>query len=171
MSGPLAAGDPRSPDAVAWGIVYEPAQAGPGQGVWRCIRVEGPVEWGGRVSTFLDVLGLDGRRLVGVRVRWFWRDGQDFRATEPKPGEPFSVDFVMNAGGPAYGLQIADGQPSDIVRGFGLGSFKPHHVFKVTYQYQIQGEQPPEPPVEPPDAAREAIDEAIRLLQKARGML
>jgi hypothetical protein len=162
--------DPRSSEAIAWGVVHTPAVVPPGQGVWRCISVHGPELWGGRISTFLDVLGKDGKRVVGLPVRWFWQDGDVTKMTEPKGGEPWSLDFVMNAGGNAYGIQIDDGQPSDIVQGFGLGNFTPHHVFKVIYRYEVAGTDVGEPPVTSKTAAQ-AIDAAIKLLEYARGQL
>lgn len=166
--------DPRTPDARKWGITVTPAQVGPGQGCWRCLSVEGPVEWGGRVSTFVEVLGPDGRRVVGLRVRWFWNNGQSFKATEPKTGEPFAVDFPMTAGGNSYGVHIADGQPSDAVWGFGLGRFVPHHVFKVVFGWVEVG-VPTEPEPQPPPVGdvtlREAIEQAQRWLDVAKGLL
>lgn len=163
--------NPLSPTSVAWGITLTPAQVAPGQGYWKCLSCEGPEEWGGRVSTFLELLGADGQRQIGVRVAWFWADDMTYKSTEPKVGEPFAVDFVMNAGGNAYGLQVADGQPSDSLFGFGLPSFKPHHVFKVVFQWQVAGavEPPTEPPISDTKAAllrvRAVIDAELEVLK------
>jgi len=152
--------DPRTEKARAWGITYTPANVASGAGVWRCISVDGPMEWGGRVSTFLDVLDNNGQRIVGLRVRWF-NGGNSFKATEPKTGEPFSVDFPMSGSGNSYGIQIADGQPSDTVFGFGLGRFVPHQVFKVIFKLD-RGGIPVEPPTEPP---ADELDEALGQIQ------
>lgn len=139
---------PLSPASVQWGISLTPAQVSPGQGHWRVISCEGPEEWGGRVSTFVDLVDWSGARQIGVRVRWFWADGQDFRLTEEKRGEPFAVDFVMSAGGNSYGVQVADGMPSDSLWGFGLADRKPHHVFKVRFLWSVGGAT--EPVLPPP---------------------
>lgn len=166
--------DPRTSTAKAWGITYSPANVAPGQGVWRCVSVDGPMPWGGRVSTFLDVLDQHGQRIVGLRVRWF-NGGNAFKATEPKVGEPWSVDFPMSGGGNSYGLQIADGQPSDTVFGFGLGHFVPHHVFKVVYRYTLAGgDAPPQEPPKPPPGNVDleyALDQIQYWLDIARGKL
>ncbi len=167
--------DPRTPAAKAWGITYTPANVAPGQGVWRCVSVDGPMEWGGRVSTFLDVLDQHGQRVVGLRVRWF-NGGNFHKPTEPKTGEPWSIDFPMSGGGNSYGVQIADGQPSDTVFGFGLGHFVRHHVFKVIYRYEIADGTPSEPPAPPEPPAGdvtldEALDQAQRWIEIARGLV
>lgn len=163
--------DPRTPAAKKWGITYMPAKVEFGQRVWRCIYVDGPEEWGGRVSTFLDVLDHVGNRVVGLRVRWF-NGGNSFKSTEPKTGEPFSVDFPMYAADNSYGIQIADGQPSDTVFGFGLGNRTPHHVFKAIFKLDRGGiPVEPKPPTEPPTGNVEltkALDEIQRWLDKAK---
>jgi hypothetical protein len=119
------------------------------------------------------VLDNNGRRIVGLRVRWF-NGGNAFSVTEPKPGEPFSVNFPMSGSGNSYGLQIADGQPSDTVFGFGLGRFVPHHVFKVIFRYEAGGipVEPPDKP-EPPDNVEldEALDQIQHWLDIAKALL
>lgn len=161
--------DPRSPASVAWGITYTPANVLPGQGYWKCLSVEGPEEWGGRISTFVDLLGADGTRQIGVRVAWFWADDMVYKITEPKTGEPFAVDFVMNAANNAYGLQVAAGQPSDSLFGFGLAEFKPHHVFRVIFQWQPAGTPPTDPPTVPNEVTlSQALDEVVRWAGIAR---
>ena len=96
-----------------------------------------------------------------MRVRWF-NGGNSFKSTEPKTGEPFSIDFPMFAAGNSYGIQIADGQPSDTVFGFGLGSFVDHHVFKAIFKLD-RGGIPVEPPIDPPDNIE--LDEALGQIQ------
>lgn len=160
---------PLSPASAQWGISFTPAAVQPGQGHWKCISCDGPEEWGGRVSTFVDLVDWSGARQIGVRVRWFWADGEDFRHTEEKRGEPFAVDFVMSAGGLAYGVEVADGHPSDRLFGFGMPNFERHHVFKVRFMWAVGDSAQPALP--PAMTAVQHIDEAIRHLQAARRFL
>lgn len=162
--------DPRSPQLIAHGATYLPAQVAPGQQYWRLVRAEGPLWWGGRASIYVDVQGLAGQRLVGVRVR-LWNGGNSHKPTEPKVGEEFGLDFPIFAAGNAYGVQVADGQPSDAIFGMGLVAFKDHVSYKLVFRLSAKEDGSEPPPVDPPDAAREAIDEAIRWLEKAKGLL
>lgn len=162
--------DPRTPQLVAHGATYVPAQVAPGQQYWRLVRAEGPLEYGGRASIYVDVQGLAGQRLVGVRVR-LWNGGNSHKATEPKPGEEFGLDFPIFAAGNAYGVQVADGPPSDAIYGMGLIPFKDHVSYKLVFRLSVRDGGDDGGEAEPPDAAREAIDEAIRLLEKAKGLL
>lgn len=141
---------PFDPALQAFGASYVPASPIPGQGWWKLVKAEGPVEWGGRVSIYVDVWDEQGHRIAGVPVRQWWNNGEATKATEPKTGEPFGVDFVMNAGGNAYGIAVADGSPSDRIWGLGLPSFQPHHVFKLIFQRQPGVIAPPPPPPPPP---------------------
>lgn len=139
---------PLSQRLIDYGAIYTPADTERGQPFWQLTYADGPFEWGGRTSIFVDVQGEAGQRLVGVRVRLF-NGGNSFKATEPKPGDDFAVDFPMYAAGNAYGVSVADGSPSDEVRGMGLIAFKPHVVYKLVYKRAIAGgaiDTPPTPP-------------------------
>lgn len=172
--------NPLSPDLRAFGATYLPAAPKPGQPWWQLISAEGPMEWGGRVSIYVDVWDEAGHRIVGVPVRQFWNNGEAIKATEPKTGEPFAVDFVMGAGGNAYGVVVADGSPSDMINGLGLSlEPRPHVVYKLIYQRQA-GVIVPTPPSKPPKPTPapgepltilQALDKAEEYIQLARGML
>lgn len=155
--------NPLSPETVQWGCTFTPAQVGPGQLYFKLIHAEGPQEWGGRISTFIEVLDMGGQRMVGVPVMWYWADGQVKKPTEPKPGEPFAIDFPMNAKGNSYGVRIVNGDiPSDSIFGFGLADQGPHQVFKVVFQLAVAGgvSEPPTPTEPPAMTAAEAIERA-----------
>lgn len=161
--------NPLSPDLIAWGAVYKPAQPSPGQAYWRVIMADGPMDIGGNHNLFVDVWDESGIRVVGVPVLFYWNDGDQRKVTEPKKGEGYAVDLPLFAGGNAYGVRVDDGSPSDDIFGFGMGSFVPHHSFRVVFQRTVADATTP---TEPPPAGMskdEAIDEAIRLLQYTRG--
>lgn len=168
---------PLSPDLVAWGASFIPAETQPGQPYWKLIEAHGPYEWGGRVSIFVDVWDEHSNRIVGVPVRMWWADDDDTKPTEPKTGDPFAVDFVMNAGGNAYGVHVADGLPSDQIFGMGLAREpKPHHVFRLIFQRTVaagrpSGTTPGEPRPDEPSSAREALDRAAHYIDLAKSLL
>lgn len=174
--------NPLSAAMQAWGATFTPAVVQPGQSYWQLISADGPVEWGGRISVYVDVIDEAGRRAIGVPVAFYWHGGgndtQNVKLTESKNGEPFSVDWPMNAGGHAYGVHVADGLPSDDVFGMGLGSFVPHHTFKLIFRRTIAAGAPPVPeplpipPVtEPPATARDFIEQAMAQLAAALDLL
>lgn len=146
--------NPMSSSLIAWGATFTPAVVAPGQPYWQLVSADGPEYWGGRVSVFVDVINEAGVRVVGVPVAFYWNgpanDRENVKKTEPKTGDPFAVDWPMNAGGHAYGVHVADGLPSDDIFGFGMGDHVPHQVFKCRFQRAIAGAAPVEPPAEPP---------------------
>lgn len=165
-----------APETISWGCTVTPAQVGPGQLYFKLIHAEGPYEWGGRISVFIEVLDMAGQRMVGVPV--LWSNGEPVKkVTEAKPNDPFAVDIPMYAKGNAYSVRIANGDiPSDAIHGFGLPDHAPHHVFRVVFQLAVAGglsEPPgPLPPVEPPAmSTAEAIRTAKQLLDYALGRL
>ncbi len=164
------ADNPLSPETIAWGCSYTPAEVGPGQSYWQLAEARGPYEWGGRISIFVEVLGADGQRVVGTRVRLF-NGGNAFKATEPKPGDDFAVDFPMYAKGNAYGVQMADGLPSDTIFGFGLKEYAPHQVFHLTYRLIVADEQPPTEPPSQGMSIRDALIQAQGYINYALGQL
>lgn len=143
-----------------FGCRVQPAQPVMGQGYYELYQAEGPVEWGGRHSVFVDVLDGAGKRAVGVPVKFFWNGGQDVKAVEPKAGEEFGLDFPLFASGNAYSVQV--GAVSDVVTGLGLVAFKPHVSFKLRYRYAVKGQSSTPSPVE---------GEVIKYLQEARAAL
>ena len=138
--------NPMSQDLIAWGAVYKPAIVEPGQEFWKLIIAQGPMPIGGNHHLYVDVWDKAGNRRVGVPVLFYWNDGDDRRFTEAKPGEPYSVNLPMFAGGNAYGVHVDDGSPSDDLFGVGLGSFVPHHSFRAIFQRAV-ATGPTEPPV------------------------
>lgn len=157
-------GSPLTQQLIAFGAVYTPAQVEPGQSHWKLVSAEGPMEWGGRVSIFVELLDPHGQRAVGVRVRLF-NGGNSFAVTEPKPGDDFAVDFPMYAANNAYGVAVADGLPSDEIRGMGLIPYKPHVVYKLKFQMVTAGDVA-EPPVQL-KAALDKLEQAHDLLDDA----
>lgn len=164
--------NPLSSATVIWGCTYTPAMVAPGQLYFKLIHAEGPEEWGGRISTFVEVLDMAGQRMVGVPVLWYWADGQDDppRKTEAKPGEPFAIDFPMYAKDNSYGVRVANGDiPSDSIFGMGLPDHKPHTVFKLVFQLTVAAGVPDPPAHEM--TALEALLQAQNLISYALGRL
>lgn len=122
----------------AQGTTYTPAKPKPGQVYWKLISAEGPDEWGGRHSVFVDVVDEQGRRLIGVPVTFYWNGNDVQKLTEPKAGEPWAVDFPMYAAGSAYGVRVGDDiARSDQLFGMGLIANEPHVVYKLTFQRTV----------------------------------
>jgi hypothetical protein len=110
---------------------------------WKLIRNEGPVEWDGKHSIFVDVVDEQGKRMVGVPVTCKWADGPDgsqTKPTEPKTGEPFAMDFPMwNAHG-VYSVWVSvPGEPSDVASDMGLIPFHGHVCYKLVFQRSSGG--------------------------------
>lgn len=175
--------NPLSPDTKAWGCIYTPAIVNPGQSYWRLVQADGPMEIGGNHHVFVDVWDEAGNRIVGVPVVFYWREGdathEDRKSTEAKPGEFYAVDWPMYAGGNAYGVRLGGGLASDDIFGFGMGSFVPHHCFRLIFQRTVSDQVPmPRPgpapipvPPDPPITAAEALEWADYYLQMARRLL
>lgn len=168
-----------------WGAVWTPVNAPPGSPYWKIVSADGPVDIGQNHHVYLEVLGVDGQRAVGVPVEFYWNDGHDIRPTEEKRGEQFAMSFPLYAGGNAYGIRVADGLPSESIYGFGMGSFVPHHSFRVLFRrtFAAAASEPvvmpdgPTPPPAPPNVLRlteEALRDAVladALVAVAREML
>lgn len=164
---------PFDPNLQKWGATFNRGIAPAGREYWKLLSAEGPVDIGGNHHIYVEVLGRDGRRAVGVPVLFYWHGGDHLARTEPKTGEPYAVNMPMSAGGNAYGVRIADGRPSDDLFGMGMGSFVPHHSFALTFQLAIATQDPiivPEPPNNPMTAL-ECIETAIFYLNMAKERL
>lgn len=161
---------PLHQNAIAWGCTYIPAEVQPGQAYWKLLSVDGPSEWGGRHSVFVDVLGEAGQRLLGLPVFFWWADGKETKYTEAKPGDPFAVDLPMYASGNSYGVTMVGPLKSDTVWGFGLPHLQPHHVFHVKFQRTL-AEGTPTQPDPPGKTVREALLEAQGHINYALGLL
>ncbi len=167
--------NPMSPELVAWGATYTPAEVEAGQSFWKLIIADGPMNIGGNHHLYVDVWDEQGNRIVGVPVLFYWNDGEDEHKTEVKHGEPYSVNLPLSAGGNAYGVMVNDGLPSDKLYGVGLGSFVPHHSFRAIFQRQkATGSPVVVPPIsEPPTpvvidaSARELVEWARDVLNQA----
>ncbi len=141
------------------GTVLQPAQVQPGQGYWRLVEAAwlDEAESGGRHHILVDVRDSQGRRMVGVPVRFWWNGGESILSTQEKPGEPFAVDFAMFAVAPAYGAVPADGSPADRVWGMGLGSieqpyFTIHTSYRLVWQWTVAPSGSEPTPTPPPGA-------------------
>jgi CRP-like cAMP-binding protein len=115
------------------GVTVEDAQVAPGQQYWRLVEVrwEDEAQAGGKHHIYVDVLDENGQRIVGHPVTVFWGDGSHTAALEDKPAPDFGFNYMMYASGYAYNVK-AEGLPSDILRGAGMGDlanrFKGIHV-------------------------------------------
>ena len=140
------------------GVALTVAESEAGQWAWHCIAGEwfDKDEAQGRHNTYVTLLDQNGNLVTGAPVRWFWADGQEIKDSERKEdswlGHPYSLDFGMYAVAPAYGVQVADGVPSDVIMGLGLGSIEqPHHTVHTSYSFTFRqitssGPTPPTPP-------------------------
>src|SRR5690242_12972441 len=128
--------NPMSPELIAWGATFKPANVAPGQPYWAIVSADGPVDIGGNHHWYVDTLGADGERIVGVPVEFFWDSDQQHKLvpSEAKPGEPYALNLPLYAGGNAYGVRVVDGLPSDEIYGTGLGDHVKHHSFTTIYK-------------------------------------
>lgn len=163
--------NPLSSDLRDFGATYIPATVPPGRHFWQVISATGPHFGSGQHTIFVDVLGLEGRRVGGIPVL-LYNGGEARKPTEVNKDPAYALDFPIFAGGNAYGIRIDDGQPSDAVFGMGLVPFQPHASYKVIFRLTV-ADGATEPTPEPPTGktARQLVDEAMVLLAQARGLL
>ena len=118
------------------GAYLIPATVSPGQGYWRLLWAHwyDPEEAAGKHHIFVDVLDATDQRQVGIPVIFSWDNDSYTAPTEPKPDEPYAVNFPMYAIAPAYSAHPADGAPADAVAGMGLGSLEyPESAIHTSY--------------------------------------
>lgn len=176
---------PATLPAVAWdprltkrGIELTQYQPKPGEKYWRVVRGE---YWEEKEHTFAETIDESGKRLPGVKMHWWWADGDNEKVTELKPGDRWMVDFPMFAHGKSYGLE-ALGYPSDKLWGMGLGSWEQpdwniHVSYKFVFQLTTAGSQPetavgdaPKPPqVKVPPLTHPIQNPALRLISQRFG--
>lgn len=106
----------------------------------------------GRINCYIRVRDEYGNLISGVPVKWFWQGDDEVKPSELKSdpwlGGGYSLDFPMYNVAPSYGFTIADGLPSDVVDGLGLGSIEqPYHKIHTCYLFDIQ--RMVEPDVDP----------------------
>ena len=130
------------------GVELTEAQVAPGEGYWRLVRGRwyDQAESGGRHHIFVDLLDVNGQRVIERPMRVYWNGGETLIQTQAKPGEAYAADFGMSNPGPSYGVVPADGAPADQLWGMGLGSIEqPNFSIKTSYgfvwQWTIQPEQ------------------------------
>ena len=134
------------------GVGLEEATVSPESPYWRLVEVkwENEKEAGGKHNIYVTTLDEKGERVIDIPVEVFWADGKDVRVTEEKQRPDFEdeysdymFDFNMFSAGWSYNVKIADGSPTDILRGAGLGSieqreFTIHTNFLLTFQKTIK---------------------------------
>lgn len=113
----------------------------------------------------------DGERVTGVRVRQFWPDGDSAGPTEAKPMQEFGDwnaplfgDWKPDQGPGPYGVEVADGTPSEALVGMGLPR-KQHFSYVVEFEEVVAGETDDDdtPDEEAPDGPKdEELTAALR---------
>lgn len=158
--------NPLSPELVAWGATFIPALVSPGELYWKLIQATGPVNIGGNHHLYVDTLDEAGNRVVNVRVAFYSQDEQWPVPSEAKPGEPWSANLPLFAGGHAYGVYVDEediGVDSDHLWGVGLGDHQPHHCFTAVFQRTRADTTAPTPTEPPPiDVEQRIKDELIQ---------
>ena len=165
----MTTSDPRSQRLKDFGATFKPANVQTGQPYWAIVSADGPVDIGGNHHWYIDTLGVDGERVVGVPVEFFWDSDQQHVLiySEAKPGEQQSLNLPLYAGGNAYGVRIVDGLPSDEIFGVGLGDNVPHHSFRTIYRRMIADTGTT--PVDPPQTDHEALQAIKRIVDAQLG--
>lgn len=153
----------------ARGVKLTPAVVRQGQSHFKLTQGWYLGEWGGRHGVFVDVLDEKGNRMVGLPVRFWWKDGFQVKLTEAKPGDSWSIDFPMHEPGWSYGIAV-DGI-SDSVFGMGLGTIEnPQHKDHVSYKFIFQRTNADAVAPEPDERAR-LIAQMVDSLQRAHELL
>jgi hypothetical protein len=99
------------------------AQVGPGARYWRLVRLEWrkPGE-GGNTLLYVTTMDEKGAPVWGQEV--IVEHGvQERLYTDPKPGEPYGVNYPMSGSLNSYQVFVGGDLPSDRVTGLGLGEW------------------------------------------------
>jgi hypothetical protein len=100
----------------------------PRQSFWRVVKGEWLDEQQsqGRHHIYVDVLDEKGQRVVGKELMVEWPNGGFARiTTEAKPGEPYAANYPMSPSKNEFGIHMANGLPTERVRGIGMGAETP----------------------------------------------
>jgi len=138
----VAAAAPRAwdPRLDQLGVGVDEVQVEPGQQYFRIIEASwmDEKESGGKHHIYAEVLDENGQRIVGHPVTVFWGDGSYTNGVEDKRAPEYGYNFQMYAAGYAYNVK-AEGLPSDVLKGAGMGSIEDrfrgiHTSFKLIFQ-------------------------------------
>lgn len=122
------------------GVRVEEANVAPGQEYWHLKEV---IWWDeeesrGKHHAFVEVLDLDGSRIVGHSVKVKWGDGEHIGQTEDKAFPDYAFNYQLYAANRAYDITV-EGLPSDKLVGAGLGDIQnPFHRIHVSYLLTYQ---------------------------------
>ena len=113
------------------------ADVAPGQRYWRLVRLE----WwkqseGGNTLLYVSTLNENGQPVWGQEVI-IENGGHTVLYTDPKPGEPYGVNFRMDGALNSYHVFVGGDLPSERVVGLGLGEtpgIKEHTTFVLAFQ-------------------------------------
>jgi hypothetical protein len=113
------------------------AEVAPGQTYWRLVRLEWwtPAQ-GGNMLIYVTTLNENGQPVWGQEVV-VENGGHTPLYTQPKPGEPYGVNFTMGDTLNSYQVFVGGSLPSDRVTGLGLGEWlggKDHTSFVLVFQ-------------------------------------
>ncbi|MEJ2211858.1 MAG: hypothetical protein P8129_22865 [Anaerolineae bacterium] len=113
------------------------AQVAPGERYWRLVRLEWwkPGE-GGNTMLYVSTLDEQGRPVWRQEVVVEHGAAERFY-TDPKPGEPYGVDYPMANTLNSYQVFVGGELPSDRVTGLGLGEYLgglDHTTFVLVFQ-------------------------------------
>jgi hypothetical protein len=113
---------------------------GEDQPYWRLVeaRWADEAESRGKHSIFVEVVDVNGRRVVGQPVSIRWTDGNAALLVEDRPAPDWGVNFGMYNTLGSYAVSVG-GAPSDRIVGLGLGTaeapnFTIHTSFYLTFR-------------------------------------
>lgn len=166
---PVREWDPR---LTTRGVDIEETAVAPGQAFWRVVAGEWYDEQaaGGRHHIYVEVRDEDGQPLVNVPFQVHWPSGT--ATIQSTPGAGFdAANHPMSPSRNEYSVTIADGAPSDVVTGIGMGQETPggfnpgvHTATRLVFQRSTMPastleipESPGETPTEPPVTATGAV--------------
>jgi len=138
-------------DAVAYGVVVEPAIVPGGVLYWKCIRVHHleQHENNGNHNVFVNVYDEDGKRVNPdkARVSIWWQDGQDFIPLDKPDHEPMGNAPLWK--GQVVGVRVESELDSDRVMNIHTnhddeppGNTRFHHSYLIEFQLVMKAEDP-----------------------------
>lgn len=144
------------PRLLARGVVLTPAKITPGQQYWRVTKAEWLPDAANQVGPDHHILGevlVGGVEKAQVPLWVDWPSGSTtVMSKTDQPNASFNFDYAMSKSLNEYGINVADGAPSDRVSGIGMGAGgnpAAHTSTWITFSYVTATEPPkPEPPAD-----------------------
>lgn len=151
---------PRDIDPALYerGVTFDYAQPPAGTWYWRIIYAAWLEDAANQVGPDHHILGevlRDGVETAGVPLLVVWPSGDTIVTSKADdPGATYNYDYGMSASLNEYDIFVADGNPSDVASGIGMGkdgNAGEHTSTWITFEWTISGDITPPLPTPPGD--------------------